>query len=126
MNFEEALMSELNSIIGLDNKIFPMSAKEGTKPPFIIYVSSEGLQDKTLDGYLTSKELDCEIHVIHSNYSKMKNLTKEVLSKLQTFYGRSIGIDGPFIKSLSYDKPTEVHEKEVGFYRSSFDINVRL
>jgi hypothetical protein len=126
MNFEEALVSELSALTELQNKVFPISASEGTKPPFIIYVSSEGIQDKTLDGYLTSKELDCEIHVIHRNYSNMKSLTKEVLSKLQTFYGRAIGIDGPFIKSLSYEKPTEVHEKEVGFYRSSFDINVRF
>lgn len=126
MNFEEALVAELNAIVGLQNKVLPASAPEGTKPPFVIYVSSEGLQDKTLDGYLTSKELDCEIHVIHSNYGKMKALTKEVISKIQTFYGRSIGENGPFIKSLSYEKPTEVHEKEVGFYRSSFDIIVRL
>ncbi|MEH7503287.1 DUF3168 domain-containing protein [Neobacillus drentensis] len=126
MNFEEALKSELNSITGLEDKVFPVFAEEGIKPPFVIYVSSEGQQDKTLDGYLISKEIECEIHVIHSNYSKMKNLTKDALSKLQTFYGRAIGVDGPFIKSLSYDKPIEVHEKEVKLYRSSFDIRVRL
>lgn len=126
MNFEEALASELESVDGLEGKVFPMGAKEGVKPPFVIYVSSEGLQDKTLDGYLTSKEIDCEIHVVHKNYDKMKALTKLVISELQTFYGRAIGTDGPFIKSLTYDKPVEVHEKEVQFYRSSFDIHVRL
>jgi hypothetical protein len=126
MNFEEALQYELDTITGLDGKVFPFGTSEGVKPPFVIYVSSEGVEDKTLDGYLNSKEIECEIHVINSRYGTMKALTKEVLSKLQTFYGRSIGVDGPFIRSLSYEKPTEVHEKEVGFYRSSFDIRVRL
>lgn len=126
MNFEEALASELDSIEGLEGKVYPMGAKEGVKPPFVIYVSSEGVQDKTLDGYLTSKEIDCEIHVVHKKYANMKTLTKLVLAKLQTFYGRSIGTDGPFIKGFSYEKPVEVHEKEVQLYRSSFDIHVRF
>jgi acetylglutamate synthase len=126
MNFEEALESELTSIAGLEDTVYPMSAPEGIKPPFVIYVSSDGLQDKTLDGYLNSKEIECEIHVVHTSYSKMKALTKEVLSKLQTFYGRSIGTDGPFVKSFDYDKPTEGHEKELGYRISSFDIRVRL
>lgn len=126
MNFEEALVAELGSIIGLENKVFPIMATEGDKPPFVIYVSSEGSEDKTLDGYLNSKEIECEIHVIQTSYSKMKTLTKEVISKLKTFYGRNIGESGPFIKNLSYEKPTEVHEREVGFYRSSFDIKVRF
>ena len=126
MNFEEALTYELETITELDEKVFPVSAAEGIRAPFLIYVSSEGVQDNTLDGYLTSKEVECEIHVVHNSYKKMKDLTREVISKLQTFYGRSIGIDGVFIKSLTYDKPTEVSEKEFGFHRSSFDIRVRL
>jgi hypothetical protein len=126
MNFEEALRHELSTITGVQDKVYPVFAEEGIKPPFVIYVSSEGVPDMTFDGYLTSMELECEIHVVHTGYSEMKVLVKEVLSKLLTFYGRSIGIDGPFIRSLSFDRPTEVHEKEVGFYRSSFDINVRL
>jgi acetylglutamate synthase len=126
VDFEEALAYELSSINGLEEKVFPMSAKEGIKPPFVIYVSSEGIQDKTLDGFLNSKEIECEIHVIHNAYREMKGLTKEVLSKLQTFFGRSIGIDGPFVKSFDYDKPVEVHEKELDYHISSFDTRVRL
>lgn len=126
MNFEEALTYELETVTSLDEKVFPMSASEGIKAPFVIYVSSEGVQDNSLNGYLISKEVGCEIHVVHDSYGNMKALTKEVIAKLQTFYARAIGIDGPFIKSLVYEKPTEVHEKEFGFYRSSFDIRVRL
>jgi hypothetical protein len=126
MNFEEALVVELSTIPDLINKIFPLMAPEGTKPPFIVYVSSEGIPDKTLQGYLSSKEVFCEIHVVHSNYGSVKNLSKQVLAKIQTFYGRAIGIDGPFIQNVTYDKPVEVYEKEVSLYRSSFDLTVKF
>lgn len=126
MNFEKALAVELESISGLQDKVFPLYAKKGIKPPFLIYVSSEGLQDKVLDGYLESKEITCEIHVVNGNYLTVKSLTKLVLSKLLTFPGRVIGTNGLFVKSLSYDNPVEVYEKEVNFYRCSFDIKVRF
>jgi hypothetical protein len=126
MNFEEALVVELNSVPGLKNKVFPLSAPEGIKTPFIVYVSNEGIQDKTLEGYLNSKEVVCEIHVVHSSYGSLKPLTKQVLTHLKTFYSRVIGDNGPFIENFSCDKPTEVYEREVNLYRSSFDITVNF
>jgi hypothetical protein len=126
VTFEEALKYELSTITGMDKKVFPSVVKEGVKPPYVIYVSSEGVYDKTLSGYLDTKEIECEIHVIHTDYGVMKTLTKEVLTKLLTFYGRSIGINGVFIKSFTYDKPEEAFEEEVGFHRSSFGFRVRI
>jgi hypothetical protein len=126
MNFEEALVEEFNTIPNILDKAFPLMAPEGIKPPFIVYVSSEGVQDKTLQGYLSSKEVVCEIHVVHSNYNNVKSLSKQVISKIQSFYGRTIGTDGPFIQNVTYEKPTEVYEKEVNLYRSSFDLTVKF
>jgi hypothetical protein len=126
MNFEEALVVELSSISGLINKVFPLSAPEGVNPPFVVYVSSEGVQDKTLEGYLDSKEIVCELHIVHSSYGNLKPLTKQVLAKLQSFCGRNIGVNGPFIKNFTYDTPAEIFEREVNLYRSSFDITVKF
>lgn len=123
MIFEKALAAELESIAGLRKKVFPLFAKKGTKPPFVIYVSSEGLPDKALEGYLDSGEIECEIHIVNSNYESVKVLTRLVLDKLRTFPGREIGV---YVKDLTYDMPVEVYEKEVNFYRCSFDIKVRF
>jgi hypothetical protein len=46
MNFEEALRNELNSIPQIANKIFPLAATEGVKTPYLVYISSEGVQEK--------------------------------------------------------------------------------
>jgi hypothetical protein len=126
MNFEESLMVELNTVEGLTDRVFPLYVPEGQDAPFVVYVSSEGVNDTVLNGFLNSKSIDCEIHVIHKTYKGMKELTRLVLAKIHTFFGRQIGVDGVFIKSISIDTPTEVHEKEVKLYRSSFDIKVRL
>jgi hypothetical protein len=126
LNFEEALTYELSSIAGLQGRVFPLGAKEGTLPPFVIYISSEGEETKVLNGYTNHKEITCEIHIIGRSYAEMKSFTKLVLAKLKTFYGRSIGVDGVYIKNFSYDEPREEHEDELGYERSGFDIRVRI
>lgn len=125
MTFEEALRAELSSISGLSNKVFPLHAKEGITTPYIIYVSSEGIPDKTFEGYLDSKEVECEINIIHNSYSSMKSLTKSVLDKIRSFQGRYIGGYGPLIQNVSYEKPVELYENEVSLYRCLIDIKVR-
>lgn len=126
MNFEEALVYELSSITGLEGRVFPLSATEGTNPPFVIYVSSEGEQLKSLNGYIDDiNDVTCEIHVVAETYEHLKSLLKTVIEKLQSFFGRPIGVDGVTIKSFSYTEPTEGTEEDLDYKRSSFDIRVR-
>lgn len=126
MNFEQALTAELEQIEGLMDKVFPLNAEEGTKAPYLIYFGSEGLEDKTLDGYLDSKEVDCELNIMQYSYSGLKYLTKQILSKLKSFQSRTIGEQGPFIQSVSYQKPVEIYEKEVDLYRCVIEITVKI
>lgn len=126
MNFDEALRDELGSISELINRVFPLKAKEGMKAPYIVYVSSEGIQDKSFQGYLDSKTVDCEINILHDSYGNMKSLTKEVLAKIISFQDRSIGENGPFIQNVTYERPVELYEKEISLYRCVIDIKVRF
>jgi hypothetical protein len=126
MDFEEALVYELSNIAELDNKIFPLNATEGTEPPFLVYVSSEGEQLQSLNGYIDeARDVTCEIYIIAETYGQLKPLVKVVIAKLQSFYGRPIGIDGVTIKSFSYTQPIEAHQDELGYEICSFDIRVR-
>lgn len=126
MNFEESLVYELSSIGVLTGKIFPLSAVAGVQTPFLVYVSSEGEEDRSLNGFLGSKLITCEIHIITASYSDLKSITKQVLDKIKSFWGRSIGIDGVFIKSIAYDPPVETVDEELNLRRSAFDIRVRI
>lgn len=126
MDFEEALTAELEQIEGLMDKVFPLNAEEGTEAPYLIYVGSEGLEDKTLDGYSDSKEIDCELNIMQYSYSGLKYLTKQVLSKVKSFQSRKIGDDGPFIQNISYNDSVEIYEKEVDLYRCVIEIKVKI
>jgi hypothetical protein len=127
MNFEEALRAELGAITAITNKIYPLNATEGTVAPYIIYVSSEGVLDRGLDGFYATREIECEINVIHTTYSKLKSLTKDVIALLLTFQNRVIGgTGGVYCKSIWYEKPVELYENEVNLYRSVFDIKIRI
>lgn len=126
MHFEEALIFEFETITGLNDRVFPLYAKEGVQPPFVIFSSSEGETIQTLEGWTLSKEILSEIHVVAMSYGKLKYLTKDVLAMLKTFRGRAIGTGGPFIKSLTYEQPVESLDTEFGFYRTSFELLVRI
>jgi len=126
MNFEQALTAELEQIEGLMDKVFPLNAEEGTKAPYLIYFGSEGLEDKTLDGYLESKEVECELNIMQYSFLELKYLSKQVLDKVKSFQSRVIGEDGPFIQSISYQKPVVLYEKEVNLYRCVIEITVKI
>lgn len=126
MNFEQSLVYELSTIAGLEGKIFPLGAREGTKTPFVVYISSEGEEIRVFEGYTGDKKITCEIHVIGETYAQMKTYTNAIIDKIKTFRGRKIGDDGVYIKSVSYGETSEEHEKDLGFERSLFDVTVRI
>ena len=126
MDFEQALTYELQAITGLSGKIFPQRAVENMSPPFVVYISSEGEPIMALSGPTDMTELSCEIHVSAETYEELKSLTKSVTNRLKTFFQRSIGQNGPFIKSISHTEPIEDIDNSTNFHISSFDIRVRF
>lgn len=126
MDFEQALTYELQAITGLSGKVFPQRALENISPPFVVYISSEGEPIMTLSGPTDMTELSCEIHVSAETYEEMKSLTKNVTNRLKSFFQRSIGQNGPLIKSISHTEPIEDIDNNTNFHISSFDIRVRF
>lgn len=120
MNFEAALSAELESVSGLSRKVYGLTGIESaTAPaaPYLIFVSSEGLQEKAFEGYLALKEVDFELNILHSTYSNMKALTALVLAKVISFQSRAIGTNGPYIQNVTYEKPVELYESLVKMHR---------
>jgi Protein of unknown function (DUF3168) len=126
VDFEQALVYELNIINGLTGKVFPQAPEEGTKAPYIVYNSSEGEPIMTLMGPTNMTELTCEIHVIAESYEQMKSLTKAVLDRIRSFFQRAIGQNGPNIRSISHVEPIEDVDTNFNYHKSSFDIRVRF
>jgi hypothetical protein len=126
MDFEQALVYELQTITGLSGKVFPQKAEDETEPPFVVYISSEGEPIMTLSGPTDMTELTCEIHVVTESYDQLKSLTKAVLERIKSFFRRNIGQGGPLIKSISHLEPTEDIDNNLKYHKSSFDIRVRF
>lgn len=120
MDFEPALVQELNTITALGGRIYPLFAPEATKHngvPYLVYASSEGVRDKTLGGYLKSKEVRGELNIITERYSDLKAITKQVVALLVGFEGRRIGADGPYIEEIAYQMPVEMYESQPQLHR---------
>jgi hypothetical protein len=125
MDFEQALVFELQTIIGLDSKVFPQIAPENTLPPLIVYISSEGEPIMTLSGPSDMTELSCEIHLDTQTYEQLKSLSKATLDRVRSFFSRPIGENGPVIKSITVTEPIEDIDTATNYYKCSFDIRVR-
>jgi|RhiMethySRZTD1v2_1073278.scaffolds.fasta_scaffold670685_1 hypothetical protein len=125
MDFEKALAYELQTIPDLQGKVFPQTAEENIKPPFVVYVSSDGENIMTLSGPTEMTELTCEIHVVAETYEQLKSLVPTIINRTKTFFQRTIGRNGPLIKSVSHIEPVEEIDNNANYYRSSFDIRVR-
>jgi hypothetical protein len=126
MDFEQALVYELQAVTSFSGKVFPQRADENVKPPFIVYFSSEGEPIMALSGPTDMTELTCEIHVSAETYEQLKALTKLVLDRVKSFLQRTIGQDGLYIKSITHTEPTENIDNATNYHMSSFDIRVRF
>lgn len=127
MEFEPALRQELMTIPSLKNRIYPLTAPDASKNngvPYIIYVSSEGIYEKGLDGYYSSKEVQVEVNIISDSYGEMKSITKDVMALIISFEQRKIGTDGPFIQEVTYQQPRELYEAQPDLYRCLIDFEV--
>ncbi|MFD1953736.1 DUF3168 domain-containing protein [Paenibacillus thailandensis] len=125
MEFEEALVAELESISGLSGKVVPAFAAAGTVAPYVMYESSFGQQIKALSGFLTSKAVEVELNLLAASYAEMKRLQADIITRLTGFEQRVIGDDGPFVQELTYGQPAELYESAPKLHRCviSFEVH---
>jgi len=123
VTFEEALRTELITIEELNEKVFPLTAPEGTEAPYLIYVCSRGQNDKALDGFQKSKSVSVEINIIHERAAQMRALARQVKTVIMGMEKRRIANEGPFIEEVIFENEgTELYEHEVDLYRCVFDL----
>lgn len=122
MSFEKALTEELGKV--LPNSVYPLVAPEGTPTPYIVYVSSYGDRDMTLDGYVVSKEIDVSIQVVASSYSDLKQYTNALIDALVSL--KKMGTDLIPVQHIHYDRPEEMVDIVTFENHSITDFKFRL
>lgn len=126
MDFEQALFTELTSVPGI-GKVFPLIVPEGFKAPFTVYESSDGVEDKTLDGYVVTKEIHGSIYVVQSSYSAVKSVSRAVIGLLKTFQSRIIGGDGGLlVYDVTYETIGEIYDSELLLYQTTIGFTIRI
>lgn len=118
MTFEAALMAELVTIPELQDKVFPIRAPEGTGAPYLIYTTSVGVYDKSLDGWHNSKSVSVELNIIHNSTTKLRALARAVQALVMSCDGRRLATTGPHIDEITFDGDgVEMYEPHADLYR---------
>lgn len=113
---EKALRYELNKVSGLENRIFPMNASEGQKPPYLVYITSKRPL-KDLDGVTENKECYLILNVLCSSYSQMKDISKKIEDIITKFPLRTIGEENLYIQDIDLSDITENYEEQLRLHR---------
>lgn len=120
MSFKSGFKEELVTVSGLASKVFPLVAPKLTVAPYLVYQASNGLLNKTLDGYLSTRELSCEVNII-AKFSEFEALKAAVIAKIVSFIGRTIGTSGILIQDVTYEEPVDLYESEADLYRCNIE-----
>lgn len=115
MDIEQGLRAELKTIPELANKVYPLTAPEGTKPPYLVYHLTNSNRLKSLNGYAGSMFATYQLDVIHESYSGLKSLMDSILAKLKNYTG-NIGGTGPYIENTDILTEFETYEHESNLY----------
>lgn len=121
VDFEQGLRNELQTISGLNKKVFPMSAPEGTKTSFVIYNKSNTEIIKTMDGVSKTRSGVYDIDILCDTYAQLQTLFKHVKNKLNSFVGRNL-TSSVFVQNVTYENLIELYEEEVKWYRISMEV----
>ena len=125
LTFEAALRMELTTITELQDKVFPIRALEGTEAPYLIYLTSVGEPDKSLNGWHKSKSVAVVLNIIHHSSTRLRALTREVLALVMTWEGRRLAETGARVDELTFEGDgVEMYEPQADLYRKV--INIRI
>ena len=124
MDLEQGLTVELSALPGLENKVFPIAAAQGTEAPFITYAL--GSSERTIDllGNVDLVKLQYQLDLYHLTYAGLKAFKKTVIQRVKTFNMRALAGSGPFVQQAEITNEYETYEFEVKLYRGIVEITI--
>lgn len=124
MDLEQGLTAELSSIAGLTDKVFPVTAPQGTLAPYLTYALGGNDRAKTLSGHDGLVESQYQLDLYHTSYASMKALKKLVIANLKTYDLRNIGGSGPLVQQAEIITDFETYENEVELHKGIIELNI--
>ena len=123
MTPEEAILTALEPIAGLRDKVYPMEALKNATAPFVFYCQTAGDEEDDLDGQTGLQTTAFEIHCVAKSYAALVSLAGAVRLALQGMQGRTYGsllIERAKVRQASPD----LHEREVNMMRRVYTLQL--
>lgn len=125
MDLEQGLKIELSTIKGLNNKVFPLSAPEGTAVPYLVYsLSGADRTDELTSGFAALVGGRYQLNIFHLNYGSLKAIMHSAVSSLKGLQNRNMAGSGPYVQQLTIEDEHEIYEPETRLYNGIIDIMV--
>ena len=125
MNFEKAMVIELNTVTSLSGKCFPLIAPKGSLAPFLVYRKTSIDHVKTLNGFSGKSKSTYEIFLLAQSYDDLQDMTDALTDKLKSFLGRVIGTGGPAIEDIGIKHNGDGYAIEAELYRADLTIDIK-
>ena len=113
---ESNVVAVIETVAGLDGKVYPLTAPEKGSLPYVVYVSSGSTEDDSLSGWISSYDTEMEINILHRTYKAMKALSGSVTEALKRFTGGAVHIE---------ENQPELYEPEIHAYRKIIQLKIQ-
>lgn len=123
MTPEQAILTVLEPIEELQNKVYPAEAIKNAAAPFVFYLQHTEDEEETLDGPTGLMSALFEVNCVAQSYASMLWLVGTVRPTLQSMQGRTyedLLIERVTVRQASPD----LKEKEVGLYRRMLQVEI--
>ena len=124
MDLEQGLTIELSALPGLEKKVFPIVAAQGTEAPYITYVLGSSERTSDLLGNVDLIKSQYQLDLYHPTYAGLKAFKKTVLQRFITFNMRNLAGIGPFVQQAEIVNDYETYEFEVKLYRGIIEFEI--
>lgn len=124
MTPEQAILTALEPIDGLQGKVYPAEALKNAVAPFVFYLQHSDDEEETLEGPTGLMSATFEINCVAQSYATLIWLVGAVRPALQLMQGNTYGdllIERASVRQTSPD----LKEKEVGLYRRMLSLELR-
>lgn len=123
MTPEQAMLTVLEPIEAIRNKVHPAEAIKNATAPFVFYLQHKEDEEEALDGPTGLMFALLEVNCVAQSYAGMLWLCGVVRPALQSMQGQTYGdllIERVTVRQASPD----LKEKEVGLYRRMLQVEI--
>lgn len=119
---EAAMVAALEAVEGLADRVCPVVDIHKSTGPLVVYDQRKESEERDMTGPVGLMYAQFEIHVLHSTYIKMRQLSEDVKAALKRLQG--VNKAPLLIEAVEVEQITpDIREEKVGLFRRTYTVN---